>query len=76
MFFSFFFLVLNLFYSLQGGGGGGGGVGPMKGFRVGPTFSGGWELDPKISRGRGIQMLISTENHITCDFPGGVQTPL
>ena len=42
-------------------GGGGGGAGVL-----GPTFS----------RGRGIQMLISKENHITCDFSGGVQTPL
>ena len=25
--------------------------------------------------GGGGQMLISTETHITCDFPGGVQTP-
>ena len=23
----------------------------------------------------GVQMLISIETHITCDFPGGVRTP-
>ena len=26
---------------------------------------------PTFSRGGGIQMLISIETHITCDFPGG-----
>ena len=30
----------------------------------GPTFS------------RGVQMLISIKTHITCYFPGGVQTPI
>ena len=25
--------------------------------------------------GRGVQMLISIETHITCDFPGGGRTP-
>ena len=32
-------------------------------FHGGPTFS------------REVQMLISIETHITCDFPGGVLTP-
>ena len=26
--------------------------------------------------GGGVQMLISIEPHITCDFPGGVRTPI
>ena len=26
---------------------------------------------PTFSRGGGVQMLISIETHITCDFPGG-----
>ena len=26
---------------------------------------------PTYSRGGGVQMLISIETHITCDFPGG-----
>ena len=42
-------------------------------FRGGPTFSRGVQLFP----GR-VQMLISVETHITCDFPeggGGVRTP-
>ena len=34
-------------------------------FPGGPTFS------------RGVQMLISLETHLTCDFPGeGVRTPI
>ena len=33
-------------------------------FPGGPTFS------------RGVQMLISIETHITCDFPGGGPDPL
>ena len=32
-------------------------------FQGGPTFFSGW--------GGGVQMLISIETHITCDFPGG-----
>ena len=35
----------------------------FQGSRGGPTFS------------RGVQMQISIETHITCDFPGGVRTP-
>ena len=67
--FFFFFLVLNLFYSLQRG---------SNGFITEKTilfqgsrgiqhFSGGVSL---FSRGV-VQMLISIETHITCDFPGG-----
>ena len=37
-----------------------------------PTFSRGG--GPTFSRG-GIQMLISIETHITCDFPGGGSGP-
>ena len=63
----FFFLVLNLFYSLQR-------ASnefitektTFEGSRGGPTFSRG---------GGGVQMLISIETHMTCDFPGGVRTP-
>ena len=65
-----FVLVLDLFYSLQRG---------SNGFitertilflrsRGGPTFQGGVQL---FSRG-GVQMLISIETHVTCDFPGGM----
>ena len=39
----------------------------FQGFRGGPTFSRGC---PNIFKG-GVQMLISIETHITCDFPGG-----
>ena len=35
----------------------------FQGFRGGPTFS------------RGVQMLISIESHLTCDFPGGLRIP-
>ena len=38
----------------------------FKGSRGGPTFSRGVQLSPG-----GIQMLISIETYITCDFPGG-----
>ena len=31
---------------------------------------------PTFSRGGGVQMLISIENHITCDFPGGGSGPM
>ena len=34
----------------------------------GPTFS---RAGPTFSRGWGVQMLISIETDITCDFPGG-----
>ena len=35
-------------------------------FPGGPTFTGG----PTYSRGGGVQMLISMETNIPCDFPG------
>ena len=38
----------------------------LQGFRGCPTFSRGFQLFP----GGGVQMLISIETHITCDFPG------
>ena len=73
-----FFLVLNLFYSLQR---------TSKGFITEKTIlskdqegvqhfpggEGGW--GPTFSTGGGckgeVRMLISIETHITCDFPGG-----
>ena len=36
-------------------------------FQGGPTFSRGWE---------GVQMLISIETNIICDFPGGSGPPI
>ena len=48
------FLTLNWFYSFTGGGGG------VQHFSGGSNFFRG---------GGGIQMLISTKTHITCDFP-------
>ena len=68
-----FFLVLNLFYNLQRGSNDfitektilfQGSRGGSTFSRGGPTFS------------RGVQMLISIETHITCDFPVGVPDPL
>ena len=47
------------YFSIFKGGGGGGG-----GF--GAT---------NFPEGVGVQMLISIETHITCDFPRGIQTP-
>ena len=38
-----------------------------EGFRGGPTFVRGDQL----FQGVGVQMLISIETHITCEFPGG-----
>ena len=65
-----FLLVLNLFYSLQRGSNGFITEKTIlfKGSR-GPTFLGG--------EGSRVQVLISIETHITCDFPGGggVWTP-
>ena len=40
----------------------------------GPTFFRGGG-GSNISRGGGVQMLISIKTHITCDFPEGVLTP-
>ena len=55
-----FFLVFNLFYSLQRG---------SNGFITegGPAFS----KRGVGGGGGGVQMLISIEIYITCDFPGG-----
>ena len=56
-----FFLFLNLFYRLQKG---------SNGYITEKTiFFQGARGGPMISRG--VQMLISIETHITCDFPGG-----
>ena len=38
-------------------------------------FPGGSNLFGGGGGGGGVQMLISIETHITCDFPGGVWTP-
>ena len=49
----------------------------FQGFRGGPTFSrggGGGGGGPTFSNG--VQMLISIETHITCDFPGWGSDPL
>ena len=46
----------------------------FQGSRVGPTFSGGGG-GSNFSEGGGVQLLISMETHITCDFPGRVWTP-
>ena len=43
----------------------------FQGSRGSPTFSGGGGGGPASSGGGGVQMLISIEPHITCDFPGG-----
>ena len=48
----------------------------FQGSRGGPTFTrGGVQLFPRGGGGGGVQMLISIETHITCDFPEGVHTP-
>ena len=75
VFFCFFcFLVLYLFYSLQRGSNGF--ITEItilfQGSRGGPTFSRGVQL----FRGGGVQMLISIETHITCDFSGGSGPPI
>ena len=64
-----FLLDLNLFYSLQRGYNGFITEKSIhcQGSRGGPTFSRGVQLFP----GWGVQMQISIETHITCDFPGG-----
>ena len=74
------YLVLSLFYSLQGGGSNGfiaekTILNLYQGSRGGPLFfQGGVKLFP----GRwGVQMLISLETHVrTCYFPGGCPDPL
>ena len=70
-----FYLILNLFYSLQRGSNGFIAEKTLlilyQGSRGGPLYSrgGGVQLFP---RGGGVQMLISIETHIrTCYFPGG-----
>ena len=72
LFFVSFYLVLNLFYIIQRGTNV---FILVQGSRGGPTFSrgvgggggGGWGG----GGGGRVQMLISIETHITCDFPGG-----
>ena len=78
-FFSFLFIALNLFYSLQRG--------PIVLFRRKLYFSkeqegvqhfpgGGVQLFPWGGGAGGVQRLISRETNITCDFQGeGVRTP-
>ena len=45
----------------------------FQGFRGSNIFQ---EGGPTFSRGGGVQVVISIETHITCDFPGeGVQNP-
>ena len=73
------FLVLNLFYSLQRGSSGFITEETIlfQGSSGGPTFffwGGGGGGDPTFSKG--VQMLISIETHITCDFPGGFEPPI
>ena len=47
----------------------------FQGFRGGPTFSKGWWAN--FFQGGGVQLLISIETDITCEFPrGGVRTPI
>ena len=64
-----FYLVLNLFYSLQRESSGFITVKTIlfQGSRGGPTFSRWVQLFSE----EGVQMLISIETHIICDFPGG-----
>ena len=68
--FVFVFLVLNLFYSLQRGSNGfiTEKTIPFYRSRGGPIFSRGSNF---FQGGGGVQMLISIDTHITCDFPGG-----
>ena len=66
-FFFCFLLVLNLFYSYRGGS--------MVLLQRKLYFSkdrGG----PTFPRGRGVQVLISIETHINCDFPGRSGPPI
>ena len=41
----------------------------------GPTFPREVQLFPGGGGGGGVQMLISIETHITCDFPRGLSGP-
>ena len=38
-------------------------------------FPGGGGEGSNFFQGGGVQMLISIETHITCDFPGGLDPP-
>ena len=72
-----FFLILNLFYSLQRGSNGFIAEKTIvilyQGSRGGPLFPGGGGVSNLF---QGVQMLISIETHIrTCYFLGGVRTP-
>ena len=63
LFFFCFLLVLNLFYSLQRG---------SNGFITEKTILFKGSRGSNFSRGGSrVQVLISLETHITCDFPGG-----
>ena len=62
------FLVLNLFYSLQRGSNGFITEKTLQGSNI---FHGGGGVQLFPGGGGGVQMLISIETHITCDFPGG-----
>ena len=75
-FFFHFSKVLNLFYSLQRGSNGFITVKIIlfQGSRGGPTFSRGGGSN--FYHGGRVQMLISIETHIICDFPGGGPDPL
>ena len=64
-----FFLVLNLFYNLQRGSRENYHFPWLQPFPGGPTFSRG-------GGGGGVQMLISIETHISCEFPGGSGPPI
>ena len=61
-----FFLVLNLFYSLQMG---------SNGFITEKTYTFPRIWGVQLFPGGAVQMLISIETHITCDFPGGFGPP-
>ena len=86
MFFFVFFLVLNLFYSLQRGSNGfntdQGSKGGSNILQGGPTYyrgGGGGSNNfqgVQLFPGGGVQILISIETHITCAFPGAGLDPL
>ena len=78
--FFFFFFLVNLFYSLQGGSNCFStnmyreNLYSSKDPEGNQHFTRGIQLFP--GGGGGVQMLISIETHITCDFPGGGSGPL
>ena len=48
----------------------------FQGFRGSNIFQGGWGSNVFQGGGGGVQVLISIETHITCDFTGeGVRNP-